>query len=138
MEAVFKPLMDDLACELCRQVLKEKVKDVVAKWASVKVSGYKHFDLYVHFLTGRVCHQRCGYTLLESYAPLYKWDEWRSRLPTLHSRLSFIVLWLIGCAFLCYSGRFNFDCFFWLATRRTVIFSVSKPYTISGWVSPTR
>jgi len=98
MEAVFKPLMEDLVCELCRQVLKEKVKDVVVKWASVKVSGYKHFRLYVHSLTGRVCHQRCGYTLLELYAPLlYEWDQWCSRLPTLHSRLSFTVLWLTGC-----------------------------------------
>ncbi|KIM37409.1 hypothetical protein M413DRAFT_273980 [Hebeloma cylindrosporum] len=56
MEKVFKPLMADLTCELCCQVLKEKIKNVVTKWATVKVSGYKHFRRLLHFLTGRVFH----------------------------------------------------------------------------------
>ena len=52
MEAAFKPLVEDLTCQLCRQILTEKIRNVVVKWATAKVSGYKHFRHYVQVLTG--------------------------------------------------------------------------------------
>lgn len=37
LQAVFSPLSDDLTCELCKEALGERLRDVVSRWVSVQV-----------------------------------------------------------------------------------------------------
>ena len=47
MKMAFKPLIENLACELCQESLDQKLRDAVVQWASVKVNDH----VYILYLS---------------------------------------------------------------------------------------
>jgi hypothetical protein len=39
MESALNPLEEHLTCDLCRQALRERIKNLIVQWSVVKVSG---------------------------------------------------------------------------------------------------
>lgn len=84
MEAALKPLMEDLTCKLCRRILKEKIRNVVVKWATAKVSGYKHFEPLCTLSYGLSMPPAVWFHLPRIMRPPpYERDQWCSRVQLL-------------------------------------------------------
>ena len=50
MKNSLQPLTENLTCEQCHKALQDRIKSVVVRWASVKVSGPAHLSISM-FLT---------------------------------------------------------------------------------------
>ena len=45
MESALNPLGEHLSCDLCRQALKERIKNLVVQWSVVKVRLLREISL---------------------------------------------------------------------------------------------